>query len=345
MLVSPRILIVRLTAMGDVIHGLPVASALRAHFPNATLAWAVEGRAADIIEEHPHLDAVVKLPRHWWRSQRTIRGIRRQLRDMQFDISVDLQCLTKSALVAWLSGAPRRLGVAGSNGRELSKWFNNELTDVRASHVVQHYLQILQPLGIDSPDVEFRLPEREDERQFAQESLARLSLAGTTFAVLNPGAGWPSKLWPAERYGQVARHLYLEHGIRSLCVWCGFDERRLAEQIVAASDGMATLSPSTTMMQLAAILRHASLFVGSDTGPMHLAVAVGTPTISLHGPSRAEWCGAYGSEHLAIQEYYQPGSARERRHADNHAMRAISVERVAQACEEMLAKKRVAKAS
>lgn len=342
---SPRILIVRLTAMGDVIHGLPVASALRAHFPTSTLAWAVEGRAADIVEEHPHLDAVVKLPRHWWRSQRTVRGIRRQLRDMQFDISVDLQCLTKSALVAWLSGAPRRLGVAGSNGRELSKWFNNELTDVRASHVVEHYLRILQPLGIDSPSVEFGLPERDEDQKFAQESLARLTLAGATFAVLNPGAGWPSKLWPAERYGQVARHLYLKHGIRSLCVWCGFDERRLAEKIVSASDGMATLSPATTMMQLAAILRHASLFVGSDTGPMHLAVAVGTPTISLHGTSRAEWCGAYGSENLAIQEYYQHGSARERRYADNHAMRAIRVATVLDGCDQLVESQQLANAS
>lgn len=333
---SPRILIVRLTAMGDVIHGLPVASALRQHFPEAMIAWAVEGRAADLIEGHPDLDAVVKLPRRWWRSMRTIRGMRRQLQSLKFDIAIDLQCLTKSALVAWMSGAPRRLGVTGANGRELSKWLNNELTEVRASHVVEHYLRILEPLGIVNPDVTFKIPERSDDSVYARQSLARLGLATRPFAVLNPGAGWPSKLWPAERYGLVARHLLNEHGTASLAVWCGSDERQLAQRIVDTSDGAAMLAPATSMPQLAAIARRAQLFLGSDTGPMHLAVAVGTPTISLHGTSRADWCGAYGESNIRLQTYYQDGSARERRGADNTAMRAIEVSTVIKACNQML---------
>jgi heptosyltransferase I len=342
---APRILIVRLTAMGDVIHGLPVASALRDHYPDVMIAWAVEGRAADLIEGHPDLDAVIKLPRHWWQSASTVRGVRRQLRRLRFDITVDLQGLTKSALVAWLAGAPRRLGVAGANGRELSKWFNNELTDVHASHVVEHYLQILRPLGIESPHVEFKLPEKADDRCFAQQALARLSLRHSSYAVLNPGAGWPSKLWPADRYGDVARHLLDAHGIRSLAVWCGSDERRLAEQIVNTSNGAAVLAPSTTMPQLAALLRSALLFVGSDTGPMHLSVAVGTPTISLHGTSRADWCGAYGPGNLRIQEFYQHGSARARRAADNTAMRAIEASKVIAGCDCLLGQESLAKAS
>lgn len=343
---SPRILIVRLTAMGDVIHGLPVATALRRQFPDAMIAWAVEGRAAELIEGHPDLDAVVNLPRRWWRSVRTAKTVRRQLRELNFDVAVDLQCLTKSAVVAWMSGAKRRLGVAGRNGRELSKTLNNELTDVRASHVVEHYLGILEPLGIVDPEVEFKMPERETDATFAIESLSRLALAGQQFAVLNPGAGWPSKLWPAERYGQLARHLWSEHGIKSLAVWCGSDERQLAQQIVDTSDGLAVLAPSTTMTQLAAITRRASLFVGSDTGPMHLSVAVGTPTISLHGTSRAEWCGAYGPTNACLQAFYQDGSARERRQADNTAMRAIDLPMVTEACDKMLStQNKLAKAS
>ncbi|MCO6043199.1 glycosyltransferase family 9 protein [Aeoliella sp. ICT_H6.2] len=342
----PRILIVRLTAMGDVIHGLPVATALRRHFPEAMIAWAVEGRAAELIEGHPDLDAVVKLPRRWWRSVHTARTVRRQLRELNFDISVDLQCLTKSAVVAWMSGAKRRLGVAGRNGRELSKVLNNELTDVRASHVVEHYLGILEPLGIVQPDVEFRMPERSEDARYAIETLARASVTGQRFAVLNPGAGWPSKLWPAERYGELAQHLWTEHGLKSLAVWCGSDERQLARKIVDTSSGAVELAPSTTMPQLAAITRRAAMFIGSDTGPMHLSVAVGTPTISLHGTSRAEWCGAYGPSHIRLQAFYQDGSARERRQADNTAMRAIDVPMVAQACDQLLGRKNnLAKAS
>lgn len=341
---SPRILIVRLTAMGDVIHGLPVATALRNHFPEAMIAWAVEGRAAEIIEGHPDLDAVIKLPRRWWRSTQTVRGIRRQLRQMRFDISVDLQCLTKSALVAWLSGAPRRLGVAGKNGREFSKWFNNELTDVRASHVVEHYLRILAPLGIDTRQAEFKFPERLQDARYAKNVLNDLSLGDGKFAILNPGAGWPSKLWPAERYGQVATYLLKEHGVKTLAVWCGADERVLAQRIVDFSGGAAQLAPATTLPQLAALSRRADLFVGSDTGPMHLAVAVGTPTISLHGTSRAEWCGAYGDQNIRIQQYYQHGTARQRRSADNTAMRAIDVPSVCEACDRLVAREGLAKA-
>lgn len=342
---SSRILIVRLTALGDVIHGLPVATALRNHFPAATISWVVEGRGAELIAGHPDLDSIIRLPRHWSRSLGSIRAVRRQLRQQKFDVAVDLQCLTKSALVAWMSGAKRRLGVAGDDGRELSKLLNNELTQVNASHVVEHYLQILRPLGIESPDVEFKVPEQSVDGEFAEQTLAQLSLAGGRFAILNPGAGWPSKLWPAERYGELARHLLQTHGVQSLAVWGDSDERLLAHAIEKHSSGAAITAPHTTMPQLAAITRRASLFVGSDTGPMHLSVAVGTPTISLHGTSRAEWCGAYGPSNICLQHHYQSGTARERRSADNIAMRAISVGRVAEACDTLLAKHSMAIAS
>ena len=340
-----RILLVRLTALGDVIHGLPVASALRKQFPEATIAWAVEGRGAELIEGHPDLDQVIRLPRHWWKSLSAIRTLRRELLEQRFDVTVDLQCLTKSALVAWLSGAPRRLGVAGSDGRELSKWWNNELTDCDASHVVEHYLQILRPLGIDQPEVVFKVPEREVDGQFAEKTLNQLSLRGGRYAMLNPGAGWDSKLWPAERYGAVAKHLLRKHGVKSLAVWGGEAEQPLAQQIVAASDGAAVLAPATTMRELAALTRRASLFAGSDTGPMHLSVAVGTPTLSLHGTSRSEWCGAYGPTNRRLQAYYHEGTARERRSADNRAMQAISEEAVRTACDELLQQQPVAKVS
>jgi ADP-heptose:LPS heptosyltransferase len=119
-------------------------------------------------------------------------------------------------------------------------------------------------------------------------------------------------------------------------VWGSADELPLAETIVATSGGEARLAPATSMRELAALCRRAALFVGSDTGPMHLAVAVGTPTISLHGPSRAEWCGAYGPQNIRLQARYEAGSALARRKADDSAMRAIGVEAVAEACERLL---------
>ncbi|MEM9659468.1 MAG: glycosyltransferase family 9 protein, partial [Planctomycetota bacterium] len=331
-----RILIVRLSAVGDVIHGMPVACALRDAFPDAFLAWIVEGRNGDLIEGHPAVDQVIRVPRRWLKSAREVLAIRQRLHRLRFDVTVDLQCLTKSAVVAWLSGAPRRIGVAGADGRELSKWLNNELTRVDAAHVVDHYLGILAPLGVAKPEVRFDLPEQACDAKFANETLEKLGLRENRFAVLNPGAGWPSKLWPADRYGDVAAHLRDLHELPSLVVWSGDQELRWARRIVNCSGGGAFAAPATSLRQLAALLRRAALFLGSDTGPMHLAVAAGTPTISMHGASRAEWCGAYGAENIRLQARYAGGTARQRRNADNDAMRAVTVDMAANACDELL---------
>lgn len=333
---GPRILIVRLTAVGDVIHGMPVACALRDAFPDATLGWVVEGGGGDLIEGHPAIDHLIRVPRRWWKSLRTIRNVRKQLRSLKFDTTVDLQCLTKSALLAKLSGARRRLGAGGPSAREFSGWLNKELTVVQADHVVDHYLGILQPLGISKPNVRFDMPERDVDGQFAESALLELNLLANQYVVLNPGAGWKSKLWPAERYGETAKRLFERFGLRSLAVWGGSDELAMAETIVSTSCGAALLAPSTSLRELGTILRRARLFIGSDTGPMHLAVAVDTPAVSLHGTSRAEWCGAYGPANRRVQAYYQEGSAKERRSAENTAMRAINVEEVFAAAAELL---------
>ena len=333
---SLRILIVRLSAIGDVIHGLPVLCALREALPEVFLGWVVEGRAGDLLEGHPALDALVRVPRGWLKSPREVWRLRRRLHDLKFDTAIDLQCLTKSAIAAWLSGARRRIGKGGSDGRELSRWFHNELVTCGGAHVIEHYLDLLGPLGITSPSVRFDLPERTEDARMADEFLRASGLTAGRFALMNPGAGWPSKVWPAERYGELARHLAKTHGVASVAAWGMPSELPLAEQIVAASGGHARLAPPTSMTQLAALCRRAAIFVGSDTGPMHLAVAVGVPTISLHGPSRAEWCGAYGPENIRLQVRYEEGSALERRKADDSAMRAIDVALVADACDRLL---------
>jgi ADP-heptose:LPS heptosyltransferase len=235
-----------------------------------------------------------------------------------------------------LSGAPRRIGKAGKDGRELSRWFHNELVEAGGTHVIEHYLDLLRPLEIDSPRVQFDLPERAGDAHVVAEYLDSIGLAGRRFAILNPGAGWPSKIWPAERYGELARYLARIHGLPSVAVWGGISELPLAKRIVATSGAETRLAPDTSMSELAALCRRAALFVGSDTGPMHLAVAVGTPTISLHGPSQAEWCGAYGDQNIRLQVRYEAGSSIQRRKADDSAMRAITVEMVADACDRLL---------
>lgn len=334
---SERILIVRLSAIGDVMHGLPVLLALRDARPNAFLAWVVEGVSGQLLHNHPALDQLVRVPRKWLKQPGQVVELRRQLRALEFDVALDLQGLTKSAVAAWLSGAKRRIGYDGRDGRELSRWLNNELVTAEKTHVVDRNLELLAPLGIADAGARFDLPETEDEGRAADKLLAAEQLR-ERFAVINPGAGWPSKLWPAARFAAVAQYLGTRHALRSLVVWAGGSERLAAEEIVAGSGGSATLAPATSLRELAAVARRATLFVSADTGPLHMAVAVGTPSVGLFGPMPAERNGPYGAANVSVQKMCLTGTSRERRTAGPESMEAIAIEDVCSACDQILAR-------
>ena len=332
---SPRILIVRLSAIGDVIQQMPVACALRERFPGAFLAWAVERRAAMLLEGHEALDELITLPRGWLKSPRTVWRLRRRLRAMKFDVAIEAQGLTKAAIVARLSGAKRRIGYGDPWGRELSRWLNTELVDTTVDHVVDRNLQLLEPLGIESPAVRFRVPEHAPDRT-AAEGMIRAAGLEDGFAIINTGAGWPSKLWPMERYAAVARHLGEVWGLPTMVLWAGDEEHGLAERVVAGAAGHAQLAPPTNLTELAALARRCRLFIGSDTGPLHVAAAVETPCVGLFGPWPAKKHGPYGPQNVALQKMFLEGSTRQRRNAPPEYMEAISTEIVCDACDRIL---------
>ena len=156
------------------------------------------------------------------------------------------------------------------------------------------------------------------------------------YAIINPGGSWDSKLWPTQRFAHVARHLGDWHNLPSQIVWAGDRELDWARTIVAGSGGHARLAPATNLVELAALLRGASLFVGSDTGPLHLAVAVGTTSVGLYGTTRPADCGPYGPRNVALQQRYHGGNSRECRRANNDAMREIIVDQVCLTCDRLL---------
>lgn len=330
-----RILVVRLSAIGDVIQTMPVACALRDRFPRAFLAWAVEERAGTLLSGHEAIDELILLPRGWLKSPGGVWQLRRRLRGLRFEVTIDVQSLTKSAILAWLSGAPQRIGFGNPGGRELSKWFNHERVDPKATHAVDRYLELLRPLGIESPLVKFQVPEQEADRAATQAMIGQLGLGGG-FAIINPGAGWPSKLWPAQRYAAVARHLGGARNLPSLVVWGGAREKPLAEEVVCAAGGWARVAPSTSLTELATLARRARLFVGADTGPLHLAAAVGTPCVGLYGPWPAARHGPYGPQHIALQVMFFEGPTRARRTAPAIYMESITTEMVCEACDRVL---------
>jgi heptosyltransferase-1 len=335
---SPRILITRLSAIGDCILTMPMLCALRRRYPSALLAWATQPAPAKLLQGHPCLDELIVVDRSWLRSPRTIWGLRRRLHGFRFDVAIDPQGLTKSSVLAWLSGARRRLGFAAPRGRELSVWLNNDLHRAERPHLVDCQLDLLAALDVTAGEVQFDVPCDVAAAQ-AMAAFVEGAHLGPEFAVINPGAGWDSKLWPPERFAAVAADLGQRLGRPSIVVWGGQRERVWAQQIQAGGQGQVVLAPPTSLPELAALLRQARLLVSADSGPMHLAAAVGTPCVGLFGPTRPEACGPYGPGHRTVQAYYPSGTGRQRRKAGNHAMQAISVESVSAACEQVLGDK------
>lgn len=331
-----RVLLVRLSAIGDVIHGLPVLNALREAMPDAFLAWVVERRAAAILEGHPALDALVVVERGWLWRPRQVWQLRHRLQQLRPDVAIDLQGLARSAIAAWLSGARRRIGFGCQKGREGSRWLNNELIYSTRQHIIDCNLELLRPLGIENPPVRFNLPEKPEDAVWADQYLAAQGLRPGEFALINPGAGWPSKRWAPERYAAVAAALGQRFQLPTVVLWAGQQEHQWAEQIVAGAEGHGRLAPPSSLLELAALCRRARMFIGSDTGPLHLAAAVGTPCVGLYGPMPAERNGPYGPQHIAIQKAHFTGSSRQRRHAPPDLMLAIQVEDVLAACREIL---------
>jgi lipopolysaccharide heptosyltransferase I len=328
---SPRILISRMSAIGDCILTLPVACAIRQHLPNAFIGWVVEKKSAPMVRGHRSVDAVIELERGWFTSIAGIREAKARLQSFEFDTAIDCQGLTKSALAGYLSGATRRIGFAGRHGGEISRLLNNVRVSPVFSHVTDRSLELLIPLEIHSPKVQWKLPLSTAARTWANRW--RRTITSDRLAVLNPGATWASKAWQADRFGAVAHYAADRYGYRSVVVWGTFEERLMAEAIVASSGGTATLAPDTDLHHLAALIETADLFISGDTGPLHMAVAVGTETIGLYGATRPGDSGPYGQ--IAIQKAYHEGSRTQRRRADNTAMRAITVEHVCEAIDQI----------
>lgn len=333
---TPRFLICRLSAIGDTVHTLPLANLIKHRWPQAFVAWAVEQAAASLVRQHRSIDKTIVVPKGYLKSPSALLDLTRRLRALQIDVALDPQGLTKSAVLGLLSGARRRIGFTRPIARELAPWIDSELITPKETHVVRRYLEVLRPLGVHASerDVQFDLPI-DAESELAVESFLNKSPIHLTggFAVINPGAGWDSKLWPIDRYAEVARSLSL----RSVVVWAGEKERGWAESIVTASAGRATLAARTSLLELAALARRARLFIGSDTGPLHIAAAVGTPCVAMYGPTKPEVCGPWGTGHKGLQSQHdQLGSRRKQAGQFSDSLLQITAEQVVEACESAL---------
>ncbi len=348
-----RLLIVRLSAMGDVIHTLPAAQALRDAFPNAMIGWLIEERWAELLyapgaprrgprsAQPPLVDWVHTVNLTGWRKSlptiSTVQQIAKvwtDVRAVRYDVAVDLQGAIRSAVLARWSGARVIYGAAEPRESPATLWYTRPVI-ARGAHVVEQNLSVAEAVTqkkVGAPVVQF--PRDPGAECRIEQQLAAASIRD--FAILNPGAGWGAKRWPAQRYGQVAKALAAD-GVLSI-LNCGPGEENLASEAEAASEGVAK-AMQCSISELIALTRRAKLFIGGDTGPMHLAAALQVPVVAIFGPTDPARNGPYGTRSVVLRN---PVSAttHARRSAPDEGMLEISAQGVVDAARSLLAEGR-----
>jgi heptosyltransferase-1 len=348
-----RVLIVRLGSMGDILHALPAATALRKALPDAAIGWLVEERWAELLctlseprsgsrsPQRPLVDQVHTVDTRKWRASmfspqtwERVGASLSELRAPKYEVTVDFQGAVRSAMLARLSKAPVVYGAVQPRENVASMFYTRQVM-TRGAHVLEQALSIAEavvgrPLG--TPAVGLPYDERA-EKQCA-DWLQRDGISD--FVLLNPGAGWGAKQWPAERFGIVAKQLAGE-GLKSL-VNFGPGEEKLAQAVEAASAGNAQ-AVGCTLTELIALTRRARLFIGGDTGPMHLAAALGIPVVALFGPTDPARNGPFGTRSIVLRNSLSP-TTHTRRAQPDPGLLEISAEQVIAAARELLRRPR-----
>ena len=337
----------RLGSMGDIIHTLPAVTALRRAFPEASLGWVIEERWAELLCTLPEPRSGPRSPRRplidrvhtvntkkWRRSLFSIQTWEQiaaglsELRAQRYQVAVDFQGAVRSALLSRWSGAPMVYGSAQPRENVASMFYARQVM-VRGNHIVEQNLSLAEAVAhrsLEMPEVEF--PHDQAVEKQCEDRLAGIR----DFVLLNPGAGWGAKQWPAERYGQVARRL-AEDGLKSLINF-GPGEEPLVRAVELASDGTAQ-SVTGSLTELIALTRRARLFIGGDTGPTHLAAALGIPVVAIFGPTNPARNGPFGTRSIVLRSPASP-TTHSRRAQPDPGMLEISSDEVVAAAQRLL---------
>lgn len=344
-----RVLIVRLSSMGDVIHALPAAGMLRAAYPNATIGWLIEDRWAELLctlptprsgarsPQRPLVDIIHTVNLKRWRSsllsnqtwERIAAGLS-DLRSVRYDVAIDLQGAIRSAILARWSGAPSVYGAAQPREDLASMGYTRKVI-TQGTHVIEQYADLAEALigrAVPIPGAVFPcdpLAEEAVDRRLRQRGI-------NEFVILNPGAGWGAKQWPAERYGKVAK-VFAHRGLKSTINF-GPGEEGLARAAESASDHTAE-AMTFSVGELIALTRRARLLIGGDTGPMHLAAALGVPVVAICGPTDPARNGPFATRKIVLRHPKSPNTLTHRAQPDPGILE-ITVDEVVAAAQQLL---------
>jgi lipopolysaccharide heptosyltransferase I len=286
-----RILLIKPSAIGDVVHTLPVWNLLRGHWPEAQISWLVTPACAGLIEGLPGLN-VIRFERgrlgRAWRSKTAateLLGLGRWLRELTFDLVIDLQGLFRSGWMAWQTRAPVRVGFASAREFAWTFYTHRVPIDTAEQHATDRYLKVLEALGAATSPIVYPFVVDDVDRAHVE----RLIPAGTKYAVLLPGTNWATKRWPVEKFARLVAPLREQFGL-DVAVAGGRDVEELAVRMPEATN----LVGRTNLRQLVALLDRAALVVANDSGPMHIAAALGRPLVTMYGPTNPVRTGPYG---------------------------------------------------
>jgi 3-deoxy-D-manno-octulosonic-acid transferase/heptosyltransferase-1 len=348
-----KILIVKLSAIGDVIHTLPALNALRRHYPMAEITWLVEETAADLVVGHRSLDRVLISRRKSWMRRLRRPGRRKalkeiirflaELRDTRYDIVIDFQALLKSGILVWLARGDRKIGFdRGMQHQEHSYLFLSERippVDMDV-HALTRGLMLLDAIGISTARVDYDLPFSAPDQQRIDALLKASGVYGIRpLVAVNPVALWETKLWVNERFAQLADRMVHDFDVDVVFTGGPADRSTIAAIRQRMAVPSADLSGRTTLKMLAALYRKSRLLVTTDTGPMHLAAAVDTPVVALFGPTAPWRTGPFGRKHKVVRTAPACSPCFKRR-CDVHrcrCMRDITVDQVLAAVLPMIA--------
>lgn len=309
-----RIVIVKLSSIGDVVHALPAVAAIKRTLPDARISWVVERRASAMLKGSPVIDDLIEIDTRAWRAAllrgATIKEVRARLAHIRgldaggdTDIAIDFQGLIKSGLVAKATGAPRRIGFETRELREqASRFFLTEQVETsKFKHVIDKNIALaraaIDNANFSSTQYEFPITVSPEDERYIEEAINN---RGGSFAIINPGGGWPTKLWSALAYGQLADWLHNERGLVSFITY-GPGEESLVQAVAANSKTGAARPFASTLKQFVALARKAALFVGGDTGPLHLAAASATPIVGIYGPTSPDRNGPFDKRDITVK--------------------------------------------
>ena len=310
-----NILIVKLSAIGDVIHTLPALNAIRNYYPEANITWLVEEDAAPLVIGHKALDRVIVSKRKRWLKAlkslsllstiKEVHGFIKVLRDTRYDMILDFQALLKSGILIALARGQRKIGFGkGLEHMEHSYMFLNEripAVDMEI-HALTRGMVLLNAIGIPTNEIEYKLPVSNDDCEKVDELMKRHDINGVKFLIaINPVAKWESKLWPKERFARLADMIIDEYDARIIFTG-GSEDLHIIQDMMSAMKGRAlNLAGHTTLKMLAALYKKTVLVISTDTGPMHLAAAMETPVVAIFGPTAPWRTGPYGSGHRVVR--------------------------------------------